>query len=172
MADTEKLFAEHRGGVVRYLTRAVGHPDAALDLAQDVFVRVAQAERLPEGESAQKSWLFTIARNLAIDHHRRHSVRDFGRDAVTEGDAARAETTHDAAVVNQALASLDPLARDVFVMRELAGLSYTEIAAACELTPDAVRSRIHRARLQLREHLQRPLADARSRPMCAAFRKD
>jgi RNA polymerase sigma-70 factor (ECF subfamily) len=172
MADTEQLFAAHRPGLVRYLTRAVGHPEAALDLAQDVFVRVTQAPKVPDGASAQKSWLFTIARNLAIDHHRRHSVREFGRDVVTQVDTGRAETTHDAAVVNQALASLDPLARDVFVMRELAGLSYTEIAAACELTPDAVRSRIHRARLQLREHLQRPLADARRRPMCAAFRKD
>lgn len=172
MSDTEQLFAAHRQGLVRYLTRAVGQPDTALDLTQDVFVRVAQAQRLPEGASAQKSWLFTIARNLAIDHHRRRSARDFGREQASEIDSARAETTHDSAVVNQALASLDPIARDVFVMRELAGLSYTEIAEACGLSPDAVRSRIHRARLQLREHLQRPIADARSRPMCAAFRKD
>jgi RNA polymerase sigma-70 factor (ECF subfamily) len=172
MAETEALFAAHRPAVVRYLTRAVGYPDAALDLAQDVFVRVAQAARLPQGESAQKSWIFTIARNLAIDHHRRRSVRDVERTESPAAEPARAETTHDSAVVNQALASLDPIARDVFVMRELAGLSYAEIAEVCGLTPDAVRSRIHRARLQLRAHLQRPLADARSRPMCAAFRKD
>lgn len=172
MSETEQLFAAHRSGVVRYLTRAVGHPDAARDLAQDVFVRVAQAPRLPVGASAQKSWLFTIARNLAIDHHRRRAIRDAGRTEPTLTETARPETTHDAAVVNQALDSLDPLARDVFVMRELAGLSYTEIAEACGLSADAVRSRIHRARLQLREHLQRPIADARSRPMCAAFRRD
>lgn len=172
MADTEQLFATHRQGVVRYLTRAVGHADAALDLAQDVFVRVAQAERLPDGDSAQKSWVFTIARNLAIDHHRRRAVREPGGGSSTLRDPARAETAHDAAVVNQALSTLDDLARDVFVMREVAGLSYSEIATACGLTSDAVRSRIHRARLHLREHLQRPLADARRRPMVAGFRKD
>lgn len=172
MSDTEQLFAAHRQGLTRYLTRAVGHPDAAQDLAQDVFVRVAQAERLPEGTSAQKSWLFTIARNLAIDHHRRRSLRDAGRMVPPASESARAETSHDSAVVNQALGTLDDLARDVFVMRELAGLSYAEIADVCGLTPDAVRSRIHRARLQLREHLRRPIADARSRNMRAAFRKD
>lgn len=171
MVDTERLFALHRGGLVRYLTRAVGHQDAALDLAQDVFVRVAQAERLPEGTSAQKSWLFTIARNLAIDHHRRRLLRDVDR-TVPPAEAAQPETSHDSAVVNQALGTLDDVARDVFVMRELAGLSYAEIAEVCGLTPDAVRNRIHRARLQLREHLRRPIADARSRQMRAAFRKD
>jgi len=172
MADTEELFGAHRPGLVRYLTRVVGHPETAQDLAQDVFVRVAQAERLPEGTSAQKSWLFTIARNLAIDHHRRRSLRDVHRMPESAAEPVRTETSHDSAVVNQALATLDQMARDVFVMRELAGLSYAEIAVACGLTPDAVRNRIHRARLQLREQLQRPLADARSRPMVAAFRKD
>jgi RNA polymerase sigma-70 factor (ECF subfamily) len=63
--------------------------------------------------------------------------------------------------VNEALAALPGLDRDVFLMREVAGLSYEEIADACELTPDAVRSRIHRARLQLREQLAAPIATFR-----------
>jgi DNA-directed RNA polymerase specialized sigma24 family protein len=46
----------------------------------------------------------------------------------------------------------------VFLMREASGLTYDEIAVACELTPDAVRSRLHRARLQLRASLERPNA--------------
>jgi len=47
---------------------------------------------------------------------------------------------------------------DVFLMREVAGLGYQEIAAACDLSPDAVRSRIHRTRLQLRQQLATPIA--------------
>ncbi len=64
--------------------------------------------------------------------------------------------------VNEALASLPALDRDIFLMREIAGLGYEEIAGACELTADAVRSRIHRARLQLRELLAAPIATSRT----------
>jgi RNA polymerase sigma-70 factor (ECF subfamily) len=55
-----------------------------------------------------------------------------------------------AAALREALDRLAPLDRDVFLMREAGGLSYDEIALACELTVDAVRSRLHRARQQLR----------------------
>jgi RNA polymerase sigma-70 factor (ECF subfamily) len=55
--------------------------------------------------------------------------------------------------MSQALGQLAPLDRDVFLLRETAGLSYDEIAAACEVTPDAVRSRLHRARQHLRQLL-------------------
>ena len=67
--------------------------------------------------------------------------------------------------VNEALASLPALDRDVFLMREVAGLGYEEIAAACELTADAVRSRIHRTRLQLRDLLAAPIATSRTMAM-------
>jgi RNA polymerase sigma-70 factor (ECF subfamily) len=67
--------------------------------------------------------------------------------------------------VKLALAALPELDRDVFLMRELAGLGYEEIGRACGLTPDAVRSRIHRARLQLREQLAAPIATRRTIPM-------
>jgi RNA polymerase sigma-70 factor (ECF subfamily) len=55
--------------------------------------------------------------------------------------------------LGEALGRLTPLDRDVFLLREAGGLSYDEIAAACELTSDAVRSRLHRARQQLRSAL-------------------
>ncbi|MGB2716593.1 MAG: sigma factor-like helix-turn-helix DNA-binding protein [Vicinamibacterales bacterium] len=64
--------------------------------------------------------------------------------------------------LNQALSMLQELDRDVFLMREMSGLSYDDIANACELTPDAVRNRIHRARLQLREILAASLGPLRT----------
>jgi RNA polymerase sigma-70 factor (ECF subfamily) len=69
--------------------------------------------------------------------------------------------------LNQALSMLQELDRDVFLMCEMSGLSYDEIANACDLTRDAVRNRIHRARLQLREILAaslRPLRKNQIRP--------
>jgi RNA polymerase sigma factor (sigma-70 family) len=55
--------------------------------------------------------------------------------------------------IHQALEALQPLDRDVFLLREAAGLSYDEIAAACDLSVEAVRARLHRSRLQLRSAL-------------------
>ena len=62
-----------------------------------------------------------------------------------------------AVALKQALATLPDLDRDVFLLREVSGLSREEIATACDLTPDAVRSRIHRARLELRAVLAAPI---------------
>ena len=154
---------------MRYLAGAVGHRETARDLAQDVFVRVAAADTLPATDEGRRAWVFHIARNIAIDHHRRQQLRHV-EGIVEEPAAGAADSADTALIVNQALASLDDLARDVFLMREVAGLSYGEIAEACHLTPDAIRSRIHRARLQLRKHLQRPITAARAHPMRAGLR--
>ena len=163
MADAEALFAAYQGGLRRYLQRAVGHPETARDLTQDVFVRVAAASTLPAADSERRSWIFRIARNLAIDHQRRHSVRF--ETAAAPRDAGHAAPQDTSIAVNEALAALDPLDRDVFLMREAGGLSYTEIAAACDLTIPAARSRLHRARLELRERLRGPIAEARRHQM-------
>ena len=163
MADAEALFAAHQAGVVRYLSRAVGHADTARDLTQDVFLRVVKADALPGPDAEKRAWLFRIARNVAIDHHRKAAVR--GPAVAISTEPARPASQDTTLAVSDALGRLDALDRDVFLMREVAGLGYQEIAAACEITPDAVRSRIHRARLQLREHLSRQIAARRESPL-------
>lgn len=163
MADAEALFAAHQAGLLRYLARAVGHDDTARDLTQDVFVRVVKANELPGADIERKAWLFRIARNIAIDHHRRRSVR--GPDVLDAPEPARGASQDTKLEVTEALSRLDALDRDVFLMREVAGLSYAEIGAACDITADAVRSRIHRARLQLRELLSRQIAARRQTPL-------
>ena len=166
-ADAEALFAAHQPGLLRYLRRAVGHAEAARDLTQDVFVRIARSDGLPATEGERRAWIFRIARNLAIDHQRRHEVRltraagraSRGTHAQRQArELARPATQDTSIAVNEALAALESLDRDVFLLREAGGLSYAEIAAACDLTVAAVRSRIHRARLALRERLRAPIA--------------
>ena len=165
MADAEALFAAHQAGLLRYLSRAVGHGDTAQDLTQDVFVRVVKSDVLPGADTERRAWLFRIARNIAIDHYRRQHVR--GPEVTTAHEPSRVASQDTALEVTDALRQLDALDRDVFLMREVAGLSYAEISAACDITPDAVRSRIHRARLQLREHLSGQIAARRQSPLCA-----
>lgn len=162
-ADAEALYNANHRGLFRYLCRAVGHVETARDLTQDVFLRVSRSVIPAASEGAVRGWLFQIARNLALDHHRSGQRRPHVE--VLTDTAARPASQDTTAEVNEALASLTDVDRDVFLMREVAGLGYEEIAAACGLTPDAVRNRIHRARLQLRDQLSGQIATRRTTPM-------
>jgi len=156
MASPEALFAANYHRLFKYFCRAAGSAETARDLTQEVFLRVSRTRvpSAPEGEV--RAWLFRIARNLALDHHRQHRRRP--EPSLLTGEPSRAASQDVNLAVNEALASLPTLDRDVFLMREVAGLGYHEIAGACELSPDAVRSRVHRARLQLRQQLAAPIA--------------
>jgi RNA polymerase sigma-70 factor (ECF subfamily) len=158
--DPDALFAANHHRLFRYFCRAVGETDTARDLTQDVFLRATRAT-IPAGSDGDlRAWLFRIARNLALDHHRERARKP--RPVALVDDGSRVPSQDVDLAVNQALATLPDLDRDVFLMREVGGLGYDEIGRTCELTPDAVRSRIHRARLHLRAQLTAPLATRRT----------
>ena len=163
MADAEDLFTKYYDRVFRYMCRASGQTDMARDWTQDVFLHVSRTTVPVAADGQLAGWLFRIARNIVLDkaRHQRRQPEEMRSTAVI-GRTASQETV---AAINEALAALPDLDRDVFLMRELAGLGYDEIATACDLTPDAVRSRIHRARLELRENLSGPIATRRIGPM-------
>jgi RNA polymerase sigma-70 factor (ECF subfamily) len=166
MTDAETLFALYQDRLRRYLGRASGETELARDLTQEVFLRVSRVAIPVASENQLAGWLFRIARNVLLDYHRQRNRRpEEARGAFDRARDASQETTTS---LNQALSTLQELDRDVFLMREMSGLSYDEIANACELTSDAVRNRIHRARLQLREILAaslRPLRKNQLRPI-------
>jgi RNA polymerase sigma-70 factor (ECF subfamily) len=150
LTDADLLFTTHRDGVFRYLCRIVGHEDAR-ELTQEVFLRVARVTPPEATDGGRRAWIFRIARNLALNH-----VRDDRRKGLTAelNDAAATPPIQAlSAALREALDRLAPVDRDVFLMRETGGLSYDEISFACQLSPDAVRSRLHRARLELRHAL-------------------
>jgi RNA polymerase sigma-70 factor (ECF subfamily) len=159
MADPEGLFAAYHHRVFKYFCRAVGQGDTARDLTQEVFLRVSRSPVATNGDGS--AWLFRIARNIVLDHHRSRS-RHPESPALTHDEATRPAHQDVSTAVNEAMAALPALDRDVFLMREVAGLGYDEIAEACELSPDAVRSRIHRTRVQLRDQLAAPIATSRT----------
>jgi RNA polymerase sigma-70 factor, ECF subfamily len=161
--DPEALFAAHQHRLFRYFCRAVGQRETARDLTQDLFVRVTRTAIPVTADGEVRAWLFHIARNLALDHHRRRLRQP--EPVVLADEGAKLPSQDVDLAVNEALAALADLDRDVFVMREVAGLGYDEIGRACGLTPDAVRSRLHRTRLQLREALAAPIATRRTIPM-------
>jgi RNA polymerase sigma-70 factor (ECF subfamily) len=159
VADAEILFAAHGKRVFRYLCRIVGSAEAN-ELTQEVFLRVARGP-LPQADDAgRRAWIFSIARNLALNH-----VRDERRrgPATAVPETPAQATQEISAALHEAIGRLAPLDRDVFLMREAGGLSYQEISAACGLTIDAVRSRLHRARQELRTMLGPALDHDRQR---------
>jgi len=169
VTDADRLFTEHRDGVFRYVRRIVGQPEAARDLTQEVFLRVSRAGVPDTANEGRRAWLFRIARNLALNH-----LRDHRRQPATVEieDRSGPATQELSTALRQALAALPEIDRDIFLLRELAGLPYDEIGSTCGVTTDAVRSRLHRARQQLRQalgptldvHRQRGVRLARTEP--------
>src|SRR5258705_814121 len=166
--DAEALFAAHQHRLFKYFCRVVGQADAARDLTQDVFLRVSRTTIPVAADGEVRAWLFQIARNLALDYHRKRLRHPEPSELL---DAARSPSQDVDFAVNEALAALADLDRDVFLMREVAGLGYEEIARAGGMTPGALRSRIPPAPLQLREDPAAPTATRRTSPIRQAGRQ-
>jgi RNA polymerase sigma-70 factor (ECF subfamily) len=158
----------------RYLVR---DPEDAEDVAQEAFFRAYRSLVGFAGRSSFRTWLLTITANAARSFQARSRARKRSApviriDAATSGEGGEAadipepeglsspESQAMRAELKQALeaaiAELDEESRTAVVLRDLAGESYEDIAAALGLPLGTVKSRIHRARLELRERL-RPL---------------
>ena len=147
--QVEVLFARYREPVYRFLRRLLRDGAAAEDLTQDTFMRALGAAYNSDGR--ERGWVFQIARNLARDHAR---VGTRQPAHVEFQEAVAPAPDHQLSLeIEAALARLTDADREIFLLKEVAGLSYAEIADVCVVTPDAVRSRIHRARLALRAAL-------------------
>ncbi len=151
MAEPRELFNRYHLPIFRYLQRMIGSVQDAEELTQEVFLRVVRAARhgLPEDVDAAR-WLFTIARNLLLNR-----ARDRGRHPeFRELDEVWGPTLHTSQVdrfdIEEAISRLPESDKEAFLMREVGGLGYEEISVVCAATPDAVRSRIYRARQALR----------------------
>ena len=100
----------------------------------------------------ESAWVFRIARNIRLDHWRTQGRAP--RSEPLQGDDLVAPAARvDGLALDEALERLGDAEREAFVLREVAGLGYAEIADATGATPDAVRNRIHRARMALRQAL-------------------
>lgn len=147
--DVDHLFVRYREPVFRFLRRFVRDGAAAEDLTQETFLRALGASY--DANGYERAWVFQIARNLARDHLRAYAR--VGPAARLDDHAGRATDPALGLDLEAALGTLEEDDREVFLLKEVGGLAYAEIAAACGLTPDAVRSRLHRARLTLRKQL-------------------
>jgi RNA polymerase sigma-70 factor, ECF subfamily len=149
--------------LLRYFVHLTGRRDRAEDLVQGTWLRVLERGSRYDGHSRFEPWLFAIARNLAIDSLRRtrsislnsvESGRDQGYDSspAEPSPFEQAARNEDAKRLAVCLGSLDPLYREVLVLRFQEGLSLSEIAQVVQAPVSTVSSRIYRALATLRSH--------------------
>jgi len=155
MTDTQfrALFEQNKEAVYRFAWRMSGSAAVAEDIAQEVFLSLLrQPGRFDPARGPVRPFLLAVARNLALkrwrDEHRWDELADeFATPAL---DLERRETSD---TVGAAVASLPPLQREVLILAEYEELSLEEIARAVDAEVGTVKSRLHRARENLRRML-------------------
>ena len=163
------LVAEHQRMVVQLAVNLLGDRDEALDLSQEVFLRVFRTIHGFRGQSSLRTWIYRIAVNQARNRHRfwnrRHRADQVSLDehVAAHGEfLSGGEATPDQVLAQKELASrlqhaLDSLPfdqRTAIVLREIDGLSYEEIAYSLGIAIGTVKSRLTRARHALRLELR------------------
>jgi RNA polymerase sigma-70 factor, ECF subfamily len=153
----EVLVRRHRVRIYRIALRMLGDPHDAEDITQDVLIQVWTALAGFAGASAFTTWLYRIVFNRCMNQirRRRWTRPVYDVDAPpTAGAEDMVVARHRARATMEAVAALPPDQRIVLVLHQLEGLSYREVAAIVDVSEDAVRGRLHRARLNLVETLR------------------
>ena len=152
------LVERHATALARYVS-SLGEREAVDEVVQDTFVRAFGSLDSFRGESALRTWLFTIARRLVLDR-RRAARRQREVSSVSEADAATSYTALDSIIaeeaeqrVREAVERLSPTQREVFTLRVSEGLSYKDIAEIVGTTEGAARVHYHNALRTVKESL-------------------
>lgn len=172
-----ELVRRYQDRLYNIAYRVVGNPDDAADVVQDAFVNAFQALPSFKGDSEFFTWLYRIAFNTAISQKRKKrptasidgGTGGRGRSGESRGGWDGRETfdppdesagsapdatlsrTEDERVLAEAIAKLSDEHRAVLVLKDIDGEKYEDIAAALAIPIGTVRSRLHRARLELRQ---------------------
>jgi RNA polymerase sigma-70 factor, ECF subfamily len=158
------LVEQYQYRLVRYLVSLLGRRDGVDDLVQETWLRVLERGGSYDGHSRFEPWLFRVARNIALDALRKRTVLSLDSD---EGDGALflpasgepspytlAARTQEAARIAQSLQALEPVYREVLVLRFQEDLSLQEIAVIVGAPVSTVASRIYRGLATLRPQFE------------------
>jgi RNA polymerase sigma-70 factor (ECF subfamily) len=163
----EELLERHQAQVYRFGMKMCRDPEDAKDVLQDTLLAVARGVRDFRGASSLSTWLYSIARSFCIKKRRRSQFapeeeRSLDTDLTTEAnrlaDPGRSpdETLAGKQVeqaLEKAISALEPMYREVLLLRDVEGLTAPEVAEVLGLSVQAVKSRLHRARLSVRERV-------------------
>lgn len=166
----EELVEQYQQGIINHAYSMFLNREDALDMAQETFIKAFNAIASFNRQSSFKTWLFRIATNVCLDelHRRKRRAATVSLTAEEDGDspgvqidvadasADPAEAAQQAFLrqaIEKAIGELDTEYRTAIVLREIEGMDYNEIAKTMGCSLGTVKSRISRARAQLREKL-------------------
>ena len=171
----DELIVRYQHRLLRYLLFLTGNRELAEDLFQDVWMRVLVRGTQFNGQARFETWLFTIARNLVIDHRRKRTMASLD-ELVESGDDDRPmsfevadgkpspldclSSLEDREHIAAALLELDTLHREVLVLRFHEEMSLEEIAKVTRAPLSTVKSRLYRGLVMMRPRLERRQAEA------------
>jgi RNA polymerase sigma-70 factor (ECF subfamily) len=169
--SAEQVYHDYAPRVFNMARRMVSNDSDAEDVTQDVLLQVVRKLPTFRGESAFPTWLHRVTVNTALSHRRRKAVRHqhglerntdiFGSDQpLVDGGPGRTpeppmEMLHheERQLIERAITDLPEMYRTVFVLADVEGWANADIATHLNLTLPAVKSRLHRARLLMRDAL-------------------
>jgi RNA polymerase sigma-70 factor (ECF subfamily) len=175
----EDLLTRFQQPVYALALRLLNDPSEACDVVQEVFLKVFRNIGSFRGQSSLKTWVYRITVNEAHNSRRwffRHRRREVDLDIDQEGTRDWRETVADGGrspydeacdseqhvMIEAALRRINPVFREAVVLRDIADLSYEEVAGVLGVNLGTVKSRILRGREALREELAGRLQDSRS----------
>ena len=149
------------GSLYRFSRGFCRNPDDAEDVMQDVLMALVSSLRKFRGDASLSSWTYVVARNACARRRRRARPASLDEEAAVARSIRDPGAEPDRAVerkelreaLERAIAALPASLRDVLVLRDVEGLDAPKVARELKLSEAAVKSRLHRARLQLREQL-------------------
>jgi RNA polymerase sigma-70 factor (ECF subfamily) len=146
------------GGAHALASHILGNSDDAADAVQDAFATVlGKPLAYDNSKGPLKPWFMRVVRNRCLDLLRRRRPGDTPVDSLVDGNATpeqAAEIEDRDREIKRALAVISNEQRQIVILRDHLDLSYTEIANVLDVAPGTVMSRLHRARLALREVLK------------------
>lgn len=167
-----QLVQANQNKIYTLALRMTGNPEDGADLAQEAFLKAWRSLPTFQEESSFSTWLYKLTSNLCIDFLRKEKRRKAAVTTVSLDDdeddsppmevpdhrftpETEVERRELRAAMSRALHNLSDEHRQILILREVEGLSYTEIAEALDLEEGTVKSRIARARISLRTILQK-----------------
>jgi RNA polymerase sigma-70 factor (ECF subfamily) len=160
----EELVRRYQRPISAYVYRMVGDYDAALDLTQEVFIKVYGSLSRYKPEYKFSTWIYKIAHNSAVDHLRRHSTREQSLMKDFEGEQREisieshrpspeqeSEREERRAEIEAVVRQLPSAYRELIVLRHSHDMSYDEIAEVTGLPLGTVKNRLFRARDAMRQ---------------------
>ena len=161
------LVGQYQYRLVRYFTYLLGRRDPVDDLVQETWLRVLERGHSYDGQSRFEPWLFTVARNLALDYLRKRRVFSLDSKDSLEPDLEslapvsqapspfeQAARTEDAQRLAHSLQMLEPIYREALVLRFQEDLSLQEMADVVGASVSTVSSRIYRGLATLRAQME------------------